>query len=285
MSIFLSSSGVKVRGEFRVQQLQELDRKWPRVVVHLTVALRSVITPSIADITLVEVIHISFEALGGEWRAILLQAQISKHAEPEPIRVGHLARVDRAQPRGNIVLLLLRQLIPERVPGNRQRIPDGTHLHHPLIKIFHRTPVFGVVRIGPVDQSVYPLPGPIVLPTACEQRPQAPQRTGEAFQLSASLIVPCGCSPNLYACVRRRESQSQRIQERDAGFLEITFCAERASAERMRRHSAIRLNRHFAQSDGLSYGRVMMMSGSLLRSLYGILVIHAGVRQLRSAAV
>jgi hypothetical protein len=88
-SVLLCPRLVEIPRQFRVQQLQELDRKRPGVVVHLMVALGSVIAPSTPDMERIQMVHIGLNPGQGIRRAIASQTEIGKHAEPQPALHPH----------------------------------------------------------------------------------------------------------------------------------------------------------------------------------------------------
>lgn len=51
--------------------------------------LRTVVGPAIATVKGIQVFYITVEPLLREFASILLQAQVCKHSEPEPVGVWH----------------------------------------------------------------------------------------------------------------------------------------------------------------------------------------------------
>ena len=65
---------------------REREREKRRLTVNV---FRPVVGPAVAAVKGVEVGNVAVEAVLGELAAILLEAQVGKDAEPEPVGVGH----------------------------------------------------------------------------------------------------------------------------------------------------------------------------------------------------
>ena len=155
--VFLCLRRVRIRGQLCVQQLQVLDRKAPTVVIHLAVSLWPIVTPAIAAIECVQLFDIFLQSFLAPRRPIIRQAKISKHAEPQPIRIGHILIIHAAQPGLHIFLLLVGEWIPEVLVCNGKCVPDWTSFHHPLVLVFHVAPELFTLRICSSNETLHEL--------------------------------------------------------------------------------------------------------------------------------
>lgn len=78
----LSARLVEITSQFGVQQLQELNGKRARVIVHLVMALGAVVAPTPSDVEGVQVIHVCFNARKGVGCAVPSESKIGEDSKP-----------------------------------------------------------------------------------------------------------------------------------------------------------------------------------------------------------
>lgn len=61
LPVSLSAGLVKITRQLGIQQLQKLDGKGARVVIHLVMALWAIITPACVDMECIQMIHICLD--------------------------------------------------------------------------------------------------------------------------------------------------------------------------------------------------------------------------------
>jgi len=137
--------------------------------------------------------------------------EIIMRKENVPVRIGHLLAIHAPYPRLHILLLLVRQWIPEIFIRNSQGEPNRTCLDHPLIDIIHVSPKLCILRIRSRDQSLHkPFRMRILAPTS-KQWCQPPQWTSISLDLCCCFVKPRARATYLDHGILRRKSQNQRI--------------------------------------------------------------------------
>lgn len=74
IAISLGPDRVEIARQFGIEELEKLNRKRTRVIVHLVMTLRPVIAPTAAYMERIQMIHIRLDALQRICRAVLSQA-------------------------------------------------------------------------------------------------------------------------------------------------------------------------------------------------------------------
>ena len=98
------------------------------------------------------------------------ESKIDQNAEKTPVIGGHFMQVDLIQPGNEIVLLGLCQLIIESAWHKAQSRSDDRHLDHSLIIISDFAPVFLMLRIRSVDETLTPkLPVGLCFPASPDE--------------------------------------------------------------------------------------------------------------------
>lgn len=156
VTILVSSLWIVGAVDFDVEELQELNGKGATIVIHLTMGRRPIIRPAVAAIESIEMIEVGFQPLGRIDGAILLQGEVCKDTEPQPIGVWHFPIVDAAEPVLDIGPFLIRQRLPELLGSHTQSEAQRTHLDHALVQVFGVTPEFRVGWICAVAQALEP---------------------------------------------------------------------------------------------------------------------------------
>ncbi len=108
------------------------------------------------------------------------------HEEPEqlPVVLRRFLALDTPQPLDDVVALASVQWIPEMLGCEREREPDGGHLHHALIDVVGaRPPVLRALRIGAMGEAGDPAVPVVERPSTRDQWDDAPERSGVALQL------------------------------------------------------------------------------------------------------
>ena len=97
-------------------------------------------------------------------------------------------RFDAAQPFHDVVALAAGERLPQVFGHEREREPDGSHLHHALIDVVGaRPPVLAALGIGAVREPLDP-PVPVVERAAArDQRHDAPERARVPLELRDAL--------------------------------------------------------------------------------------------------
>ena len=133
-------------------------------------------------------VHIRKDTVLRVRRAISFQAQIRKHAEPQPVSVWHLLVVHRADPSSHIALLPVAERIPEVLASNSERETDGTRLDHALVEVLHVAPELWPFGVSAGNQSLDEQMRLAVRRVAREKRRQAPEWSRIALYLRRCLV-------------------------------------------------------------------------------------------------
>ena len=176
-----------------------------------------------------------------------LQAHLHEQPEELPVVARRLATFDAAEPFHDVVALAAGERLPQVFGHEREREPDGSHLHHALIDVVGaRPPVLAALGIGAVREPLDP-PVPVVeRPAARDQRHDAPERAAVPLELrdAGGEVRAERAEPGPGAT--GGEVGDDRLDEIDHCPLHVGFRGERVAGHRVgprvlqRVHHAIR---------------------------------------------
>lgn len=196
-------------------------------------------------------LDVAVELLLGELSAVLLETQVGKDAEPQPVRIGHPVLCKRSASMlwgiGSPYVFSLIELPSQfstfslsfgvrlsQMTGASARVNPVTPLldaaveggadfegptkravlNHALVIVSGIPPVFWMARVCARLKTLDPPVGPTVLSIAGEQKGQTPEGTREAFDLGGSLVETDGCGPGaIDAGLSGGEEGFQRVED------------------------------------------------------------------------
>ena len=144
-----------------------------------------IVVPTVALVMGLDQLQVRLHAFGVIGKTVQKEADVDQHPEEEPVVLGHVIPVDLGKPGVDVFLHSRREIKEEPLRDHAHRHAHHGHLHQPLIVITHLAPVFRVIRVRAVFQTLPPqrpqrLRGAA---TAREHRHDCPERPGIGLHL------------------------------------------------------------------------------------------------------